>query len=112
MAKATREIRTTQAERQMQLRTTASNPRHSREIILCDQERCGKVFADTTMSSMCGHNERSFRTTSHNDECRDRVGKLIMDEGAQRVDSYFERHDFEKKPAQEEQQRVQDPRQS
>ena len=27
----------------------------------------------------------------HNDECRDRVGKLLMDEGAQRVESYFER---------------------
>ena len=27
----------------------------------------------------------------HNDECRDRVRKLFMDEGAQRVESYFER---------------------
>ena len=35
----------------------------SRERILCDQERCGKVRADSTMSSMCGHNERNFRTT-------------------------------------------------
>ena len=37
--------------------------RHSRERILCDQEGCGKVRADSTMSSMCGHNERNFRTT-------------------------------------------------
>ena len=28
---------------------------------------------------------------AHNDECRDRIGKLLMDEGAQRVESYFER---------------------
>ena len=28
---------------------------------------------------------------AHNDECRDRVGKLLMDEGAQRVETYFER---------------------
>ena len=28
---------------------------------------------------------------AHNDECRDRIGKLLMDEGAQRIQSYFER---------------------
>ena len=28
---------------------------------------------------------------AHNDECRDRIGKCLMDEGAQRVESYFER---------------------
>ena len=28
---------------------------------------------------------------AHNDECRDRIGKLLMDEGAQRIESYFER---------------------
>ena len=28
---------------------------------------------------------------AHNDECPDRIGKLLMDEGAQRVESYFER---------------------
>ena len=37
--------------------------RHSRERIICDQEGCGKVRADSTMSSMFGHNERNFRTT-------------------------------------------------
>ena len=28
---------------------------------------------------------------AHNDECCDRIGKLLMDEGAQRIESYFER---------------------
>ena len=28
---------------------------------------------------------------AHNDECRDRIGKLLMDEGAQGVESHFER---------------------
>ena len=28
---------------------------------------------------------------AHNDECRDRIGKFLMDEGAQRVESHFER---------------------
>ena len=27
---------------------------------------------------------------AHNDECRDRIGKLLMDEGAQRIKNYFE----------------------
>ena len=28
---------------------------------------------------------------AHNDECRNRIAKLLMDEGAQRVESYFDR---------------------
>ena len=28
---------------------------------------------------------------AHNDECRYRIAKLLMDEGAQRVESYFDR---------------------
>ena len=28
---------------------------------------------------------------AHHDECRDRIGKLLMEEGVQRVESYFER---------------------
>ena len=46
----------------------------------------------------------------HNDECRDRVGKLLMNKGAQRVESYFERARVREE--KEKQQRVQDPRQS
>ena len=83
--KATREIRTSQAERRNAPRRSAretsqirraifstcisvrcsrgrrhpiqenSSEGHSRERILCDQERCGKVRADSTMSSMRGH---------------------------------------------------------
>ena len=45
---------------------------------------------------------------AHTDECRDRIGKLLMDKGAPRVESYFERVRL----GQEEQQRVQDPQQS
>ena len=44
-------------------RETHSRERHSRERILCDQEGCGKVRADSTMSSVCEHNERNLRTT-------------------------------------------------
>ena len=65
--------------------------------------RC-PACADTT--------KRISRRDVHNDECRDRVGKLFMDEGAQRVKVTSRGHEFEKRPAQEEQQRVQDPRQS
>ena len=39
---------------------------------------------------------------ANNDECRNRIAKLLMDEGAQRVESSFD-HEFEKRPAQEEQ---------
>ena len=28
---------------------------------------------------------------AHNDECRDRIGKLLTDEGAQRIENHFER---------------------
>ena len=50
-------------QRKMQMRTT-SNPRELEgKRILCDQEGCGKVRADSTMSRMCEHNERNLRTT-------------------------------------------------
>ena len=53
-----------------------------------DVERFGPTArcpacADTTKGTSGRH--------AHNDECRDRVGKLFMDEGAQRVVGYFER---------------------
>ena len=44
--------------------------------------RC-PACADTTKGISGRHD--------HNDECRDRVGELLMDEGAQRVESYLER---------------------
>ena len=56
------------------------------------------------MSSMCGHNERNFRTTcSQRRVSRSSAGELKVTSRG---------HEFEKRLAQEEQQRVQDPRQS
>ena len=81
----------------MQLRTTASKPRELEGKTLegekffvtkKDVERFGPTArcpacADTTKGISGRH--------ADNDECRDGIGKLLMDEGALRVDSYFER---------------------
>ena len=79
---------------QMQLRTTASKrtrgeDTQGREFYVTkkDEERFGPTArcpacADTTKGISGRH--------THSDVCRDRVGKLLMDEGAQRVESYFE----------------------
>ena len=119
MTKATREIRTSQAERRnvprrstretSQIRAPASasdaaeddgirskskrtrgKDTRGREFYVTkkDVERFGPTArcptcADTTKGISGRH--------THNDECRDRVGKIMMDEEVQGVESYFER---------------------
>ena len=54
-----------------------SRERHSRERILCDKEGCGKVRADSRMSSMCERNERNFRTTCSQRRVSRSSGKVV-----------------------------------
>ena len=50
------------------------------------------MFGPTARCPACADTTKGISGRhAHNDECRDRVGKLLMDEGAQRVESYFER---------------------
>ena len=48
--------------------------------------RCGQVRPDSKLPRMGIPAKHA-----HNDECRNRIAKLLMYEGAQRVESYFDR---------------------
>ena len=63
-----------------------SRRRHLSESVLCCQEGCEQVRSNSKMPRMRGPVKHA-----HNDECRNRIAKLLMDEGAQRVESFFDR---------------------
>ena len=55
-------------------------------------EKDVEIFGPTARCPACADTAEGISGRhAHNDECRDRVGKLSMDEGAQRVESYFGR---------------------
>ena len=102
--------------------STSTSVRCSRDEAICQEnsrERQFYVvrkdvnsFGPTARCPGCADVSRGVSVKhAHNDECRNRIAKLLMDEGAQRVESFFDRREFEKKPSQEEQLRVQELRQ-
>ena len=49
-------------------------------------------FGPTARCPACANTTKGISGRhAHNDECRDRIGKLLVDEGAQRFENYFER---------------------
>ena len=79
-------------QEQMQMRTMASKRTHSRKRQFYVTKKDVERFGPTAGCPACANATKGISGRhAHNDECRDRIGKLLMGEGAQRIESYFER---------------------
>ena len=83
-------------QRQMQMRTTASSPRELEGKTLEGENSVTKKdverFGPTARCPACANTTKGISGRhAHNDESRDRIGKLLIDEDAQRIENYFKR---------------------